>query len=59
MIELVRRLDEEHRNDPEIYLQKEVLTYSIEGKLVPMLTISSHDGKTSVPEERISNALFP
>jgi len=59
MIELVRRLSEDYRSDPDIYLQKEVLTYSIEGKPIPMLTITSHDGKTSVSEERISNSLFP
>lgn len=56
---MVRRLDTEYKNDPEIYLVKEVLTYSLEGRLVPMLTITSHENKSTVYEDRISNSMFP
>lgn len=50
MVELVRKLDAEFKNDPVIYLSKEVLTYSLDGRLVPMLTITSHDNKTNIYE---------
>lgn len=59
MIELVRRLDAEFKNDADVYFMREVLVYSLEGRQVPMLTISSHDGKTNIFEERISNSMFP
>ncbi len=56
---MVRRVDSQFRNDQDIYLVKEVLTYSVEGRIVPMLTISSHDCKQNVCEEQISSSMFP
>lgn len=58
-LNLVRDLTAQYSNDPDIYFHKEVITYSPELRLIHLLTISSHEGKTDQLEDYMSEALFP
>ena len=45
--------------NPEIYLNNEVITLSPENRQINLLTISSFDNITNIREDYMSDLLFP
>ncbi|KAL4471783.1 hypothetical protein ABPG72_008801 [Tetrahymena utriculariae] len=58
-IEFIDQLANQYTNDPDIYFNREILTYTPQLRLINLLTISSHDEKSPQKESYISDALFP
>ncbi|EAR93059.2 zinc carboxypeptidase family protein (macronuclear) [Tetrahymena thermophila SB210] len=58
-IEFIDQLANQYSNDPDIYFNREILTYTPQLRLINLLTISSHDDKLPQKESYISDALFP
>jgi len=62
--EYFTRLEKEYSNDPDIYYKRELLTYSLEGRNIDLVTITAHDPSIftnhSCPElEPHLEGLFP
>jgi hypothetical protein len=55
---MCQKIEEAGRRVPNLYVKRELLTHSIEGKRVELLTISSQSNKLEEKEEIIPH-LFP
>ena len=58
-VKFVDKVYEDYKDNEEIYVTKEVITYSSAKRDIHLLTISSHECKTRTKEEYFSDLLFP